>query len=487
MINARSWLGGCLLTSVLSLVACSSASAPEVHLATLERARPPAVHPWSTAARAQLKREIDAALAPVGGSPRNGFVVLADDRSVLYARNATVPRTPASTLKVVTAATALAILGPRYRFTTRMVALHPLAGHVLPDDLWLVGGGDPVLSSDDVHDGIAHLAAAGLRTIAGKAMIDASAFGGPAQNPHWAADDLNLDYAAGTSSLSLDGDVAIFSVQPQAFGSPAQVRLLPANRGVRMTGQIITSGSSAVTIDHQEGVNSFRLGGTIVPGAEQRFPIPMGDVPHFVGGVVDAMLHARGISTLGPSEVGLAPIGGVTLWLHRSPPLAEIVHHMLVVSDNHVAEQLLRLLGTTVHQSGTESAGIAVEHTFLARIGVSAAGMHTYDGSGLAPADRIAPLTLAEILADADARAGSPLVLGLPRVGIEGTVANHQLSAAAGRVRAKSGHIMGVDGLVGVVVTRHHGRVAFAFLANDADDGTVENAEDTILDAISRY
>ena len=47
---------------------------------------------------------------------------------------------PASTLKVVTTATALQVLGPDYVFETRLF----LKG----DDLVIVGGGDPMLSAE---------------------------------------------------------------------------------------------------------------------------------------------------------------------------------------------------------------------------------------------------------------------------------------------------------------------------------------------------
>lgn len=471
-----------LFIGALSVASCDQ-SMPSIIAAP---PRKPSI-PWTDAQRSALHREIDAGLAPVGASARNGFVVISADGVHLYDRNGEQPRAPASTLKVLTAATALAVFGPSHRFVTRIEAVHPVRDHSLTDNLWLVGGGDPILSSDDLRAGVKALSEGGLRRVDGSVVIDASAFVGPAQNPHWALDDLNLDYAAGSSSISLDEDIAVFSVRPTSIGAPASVRLTPTNSSARLIGSIMTGYGSDVHIDHQEGTNSFRLSGTIVPGAEQRFPIPMGDVPHFVGGVFDAMMRERGIAIRRGGNLGIAPLGARSLWVHRSPPLAEIVHHMLVVSDNHAAEQLLRLLATSARRSGTEATGITVERRFLNRIGATDAGLRIYDGSGLAPSDRIAPITLASVLADAVARPGSPLLLGLPRVGIEGTVAGHTLQAAAGRVRAKSGHISGVDGLVGVVHTRHHGFVPFAFIANDAEDATVEQAEDKVLDAISRY
>ena len=495
---ARAWPGHAIalvlsLTSIgLSLSACSGPVQPQTDLhadsavAAVARQYPA----WTQEERSRLIRDLDAEFASVEKSRDNGLVVLAADGSRLFDRNGEAPRTPASTLKVLTAATSLAIFGPAHRFTTRVSALHAPQAGTLNGNLWLIGGGDPVLTSDDLRAGAVALAHDGLRRIEGRVIVDASAFAGPEQNPHWAPDDLNLDYAAGTSALSLDEDVAIFAVRPTVVGAPAAVRLLPANPVALLHGQIITypaSGAPGVRIDHAQGQNSFTLSGGIASGEEQRFPIPIGDVARYVAGVFDALLARHGITSAGKAETGLAPIGAGTLWLHRSPPLRDIVHGMLIVSDNHVAEQLLRLIATTSGYSGTERSGIKAERAFLTRIGVSDAGLRIYDGSGLAPADRIAPLTIAAVLADAGARPGNPLVLGLPRVGVEGTVRGHTLTAAQGRVRAKSGHISGVDGLVGVVESRRHGPLAFAFIGNDVDDATIEDAEDKALDTLSNF
>ena len=210
------------------------------------------------------------------------------------------------------------------------------------------------------------------------------------------------------------------------------------------------------------------------------------DIEH-VGGVVDAVLHKYAITTAGPARVDAAPLGAQTLWAHRSPPLKDIAHHMLVVSDNHVAEQLLRTIAAAQGHRGVELQGIAVEAAFLSQLGVPDRGLRLYDGSGLSPGNRIAPRSLAAVIEDAQHVPGLPLIMGFPLVGIEGTVKGHTLRRALGRVRAKSGHITGVDGLAGVIQTKHHGTLAFAFITNDADDGTVEDAEDKIFDGFMQF
>jgi D-alanyl-D-alanine carboxypeptidase/D-alanyl-D-alanine-endopeptidase (penicillin-binding protein 4) len=108
----------------------------------------------------------------------------------------------------------------------------------------------------------------------------------------------------------------------------------------------------------------------------------------------------------------------------------------------------------------------------------------------LAPSDRIAPIVLAKLLsAEARGPNGDVFTRSLALAGVEGTVKSHDLHDALGRVRAKSGHIAGVNGLAGLVDTRHHGRVAFAIIVNDpnADAGDVYDETDRALDALSDF
>jgi D-alanyl-D-alanine carboxypeptidase/D-alanyl-D-alanine-endopeptidase (penicillin-binding protein 4) len=210
-------------------------------------------------------------------------------------------------------------------------------------------------------------------------------------------------------------------------------------------------------------------------------------MPTYAGRVTRALLAARGVTVRDGVRVGVAPLGGHILWRHRSEPLRDIVRQMLFVSNNHFAEQLLRAVGAE-RGVGTEQTGGAVERSLLARDGVPQAGLRIVDGSGLAPTDRIAPISIATFLARTAAQPiGATLLAALPRVGIEGTVRYRQLTDALGRAWAKSGHIENVNALVGYVQTRRHGRVAFAFMVNDprADDGPVDAGIDRALDVLA--
>jgi len=410
-----------------------------------------------------------------------------------------VPVAPASTLKLVVAAAALDALGPKHRFLTRFVAAAPPdADGTVHGDLWLVGGGDPSLASDDLRRGVGALVRAGVKRIDGTLLIDDTAFSGPEQNPRWDPDDLGYDYAAGTSAISLDDDTVEFDVTPDPAGGAARVRVVPDNEAIAFSGSIASGGGDTeLTIDRKPDAPSssesraeYVLDGHIAQGETQRYFKPVVGVPAYVGGAVAAMLAERGIGLAGGYGTGAAPAGAYVLWSHPSAPLDDLVREMLVDSNNHTAEQLLRVLGEGDGRPGSDASGIAFEKRELARLAVARERLQVYDGSGLAPSDRIMPETLAQLIARvSQGPYGDTFVRSLPRVGLEGTVKHHDLRDALGRTRAKSGHIEGVNGLAGTIVTRRHGRIAFAFIVNDprANADIVYQSEDRALDALSDF
>ena len=229
----------------------------------------------------------------------------------------------------------------------------------------------------------------------------ARAFSGPEVNAAWDPDDLQYGYAAGASALSLDEGTVEIHVVPTSPGAPARIEVRPPNDDVRILGGITTSYTTSLTIDRAPSRNTFTLGGTVAVGAEQSFWRPLIELPRYAAAVQRAALVARGIDVVGLGRVGVAPLSGVVLWQHRSPPLREILGQMLFESDNHDAEQLLRALGTRAAATGSALSGGTVEREVLRRLDVPDDGLRIVDGSGLAASDRIEPLSLATLLARA--------------------------------------------------------------------------------------
>ena len=479
--------------------ASASPSPPLAARAAVTAVPPTPAPPWSSADLDDLHRRLDAIF---GGDvfARGGAAAVVDADGVpLYDLRGARPMTPASTLKLVVAATALDAFGPQYRFATSFVALDtPDAQGLVRGPLWFVGGGDPLFTTQDLRAGIGALHRLGVRRVDGALLIDAGAFRGPERNPHWEPEDLDEGYAAATSAVSLDEDTVEFDVTPGAPGEAARVAIEPPNDAVDVRGSISTGYSTDVQIDRVEAPlragthyrNVFELSGSIAAGEEQKYWKPVLDMPAYVAGAIAALGRERGITFAGVSDLAPAPLAAQTLWLHHSLPLAAILTEMLVHSNNHSAEQLLRSVGEKVANVGTDASGIAAERTELRRLGVSPSEFTVYDGSGLAPADKVSPVALARLIAaELHGPNASVFVRALPRVGQEGTVIYHELTDARGRVRAKSGHLAQVNALAGVVATRRHGRVAFAFVVNDpsAQAAEVSVAQDSALDTLADF
>ena len=91
---------------------------------------------------------LQAALQPLLASvDDNRCFALAIDGQQVAAKNDTLPLSPASNLKILTAAVALDVLGPGFTYSTKVVGALGADG-VVQGDMYLVGGGDPVLASE---------------------------------------------------------------------------------------------------------------------------------------------------------------------------------------------------------------------------------------------------------------------------------------------------------------------------------------------------
>jgi D-alanyl-D-alanine carboxypeptidase/D-alanyl-D-alanine-endopeptidase (penicillin-binding protein 4) len=381
--------------------------------------------PWTNSQRLALTAALRGAFAPaLDGAASWSLAVVGPDGQMIYGDRSGDAVAPASVQKLIVAASALDALGPNYRYHTIFAAGEPIDDGVLGGNLWLAGSGDPSLQSSDVRNGIAVLLRSGLRRIDGTVAIDASAMSGPAYNPHWDAEDAGQDYAPPTSGISLDGD----TVESDDGGQPVWT--------------------------------------------------PMQDVEHYVAGQTQTMLRARGIGVSTSPSLGAAPLATVVLWNHKSAPLSVLETHMLFVSDNHYAEQLLRTVGEEVTGESSDDGGVDAERLFLTRLGVPSPHLRLLDGSGLSRNNRVAAITVARLLV-----AEEPLLYGLlPRGGRDGTLADYDFTTALGRVRAKSGHLSNVSSLAGYASTLHHGRLAFAFLI----DGSPADPDASIVRAVDR-
>jgi serine-type D-Ala-D-Ala carboxypeptidase/endopeptidase (penicillin-binding protein 4) len=392
---------------------------------------------------AALAAQVDAALAdPALGGRLAVSVVDVATREVLLERDAGALLLPASTAKIVTAVAALTSLDPQERLTTRV-----LAGPE-PGDVVLVGGGDPVLARDaatarSAQDARLDLLAARVGAVLGptplaRVLVDDTLYSGPAQGPGWRPTYVSAGNVAPVTALMVDAG-----------------RVRP-DRNARHADPALAAGAALAEL--------------LRPGA--------------------AVLR------------GTAPAGAAELAAVQGPAVASLVERMLSTSDNDLAESLARQValaeGLPASFDGVARALSASAARVLEPAGVGADAVRLVDGSGLSRDNLLAPGALPRLLAAVSADspgpgaqqlgALSPVLTGLPVAGFDGTLSERYRTGpaalGAGVVRAKTGTLMGLSALSGVVRTADGRLLAFALTADAVPADRVVAAE-TALDRLA--
>ncbi|MER8185006.1 D-alanyl-D-alanine carboxypeptidase/D-alanyl-D-alanine-endopeptidase [Kitasatospora sp. NPDC094015] len=392
---------------------------------------------------------------------------------------------PASTQKTVTAAAALDLLGPDHRFRTDVLAAGTRSGATLDGDLVLLGGGDPTLLPADLDGLAAEVADSGVRSVTGGLVADATRYDDVPLGPNWAWDDQAAYYSPQISALTLTtdedydpGTVRLTVTPGSGAGRPATVRVTPAEAPVHVTGQIRTGpagGERAVDVARRPGGNELVVSGSVPAGAEPGDEWIAVDRPALLAATVFATALARhGVTLAGPVTEGPAPRGAGALASHDSAPLSTLMIPFLKLSNNGIAEHLVKEIGKVRADEGSWAAGTDQVRAFLHGSGLEDGDARQVDGSGLSRHNLLSARRLAALLQFARRQSWfTPWYEALPVAGdtqrmVGGTLTNRlRGTVAEGRVHAKTGSMTGVDALTGYLERPGAGPLAFTVLVNN--------------------
>jgi D-alanyl-D-alanine carboxypeptidase/D-alanyl-D-alanine-endopeptidase (penicillin-binding protein 4) len=368
-------------------------------------------------------------VADAASDPRlmslKGHVMNAATGEVLFSREGDVPNRTGSVLKVLTASAAIAVLGPDYRLSTRVVE------GATPSSIVLVGGGDPTLSASS--SGSVYAGAPKIADLAAKAkaahdakypgtpitevVLDAS-YWNPAGkwDPIWKRTEQTIGYHSEVTALMVDGDRA----DPAAVTSP------------RSTDPVGRAGSAFAAA---------------------------------LGGSPKVSLGTASSSTV------LAEV--------QSQPVSALIEFMLLTSDNTLAENLARVVSVRSSMGGSAASLQQAIPAALETFDLNADALVIKDGSGLSEANGVPPAFVAQLMVKVMNGEGnlSAVYNALPVAGETGSLASRFTGAnavATGSVIAKTGWIDTAYTLGGVVHAADGTALTFAFYA--IGDGITDGA-----------
>ncbi len=380
-------------------------------------------------------------------------VAVSVDGEPVASRNADLPVIPASTQKLLVAAVALDRLGEGFRYTTSVVADAAPTDGAVAGDIFLVGGGDPLLSSDWYPtsnlerypvtsptrlEGLADaVVAAGVTAVTGDVVGDASRYDDEYFAPGWGPGVAGLE--AGPYDALMANDSRVLG-DPLKSGDPAQ-------------------------------------------GAAREFL---------------RMLEERGVDVSGSATTGGAPETAAPIASIQSAPLTDVVAEMLGNSDNNTAELIVKELGFDDAGAGTREAGLAGVERTLAGWAVGTEPLSLVDGSGLSPDNRVTCTALLAVLARSDA--DGPIGSALPVAGQTGTLSDVFVDhPIAGRLLGKTGTLNNppfntdppaVKALAGYVTVDGGSAVEYALVLNGptiSDQSEYRPVWNSLADALESY
>lgn len=194
------------------------------------------------------------------------------------------------------------------------------------------------------------------------------------------------------------------------------------------------------------------------------------------------LLVEAGLEVTGTLSEGVAPEDVPSVEIH-SEPLAEIVRHTLLISDNTTAELLAHLVALSRGEETTPvGAAAAVEaeiRDLAAEIGVpdtDLAALELHDGSGLSRQNRVPPALFSAVLAEVasgEVPRLEQILFDVPIAGLSGTLADRfhadGTEDASGLVRGKTGYLGGAATLAGVAVLPDGRTVGYSIVVHGFD------------------
>src|SRR5690625_4297473 len=451
---------------------------------------------WKQAIDDYIRHESKLAGALVGLSVR-----CATTQEKRYERMGDQRLQPASNMKLVTGAAALAVLGEDHRFSTELWTDGTIVASQLVGHLYIRGKGDPTLQYDDFRKMCNDLKGMGITHIQGDIIGDDTWYDKVRLSPDLIWSDEHFYYGAQVSALTVspdadyDAGTVIVDVRPgKQVGDQPIVNLSPQTdyMSIRIEATTTRAGVEAdLVIKREHGRNMIVIEGTIpVEAKPSKEWIAVWEPTAYVLDLFRTCLQAEGITWTGTVKSGQLPQQANRLVVRASPPLSEWLIPFMKLSDNGHAEVLDKHMGVVMGGQGSWESGIAAVQEALLIIGLETDSLTLRDGSGISHLNLISPHQITFLLAQIQREKWfSTFLHSLPSSGsrerlVGGTLIDRMEGLS---VQAKTGTLIGVSTLSGYVDTKNEGRFIFSIMLNHLINEDVgPDIEDQLVQMIAQ-
>jgi serine-type D-Ala-D-Ala carboxypeptidase/endopeptidase (penicillin-binding protein 4) len=330
--------------------------------------------------------------------------------SKLLELNSATPRAPASTMKVLPTWAALDLLGPAYAWKTRALADAPVAMGVLKGNLYLQGGGDPLLTIERWWRFVNDLRQTGLRVIEGDIAVDQTRFTASDERPEDFDGKFWRTYNVLPDALLVNWQSSDFTIRPSDDGNGIDLSIQPFPEGLVVENRVTLASGRCVGRNNQVSysIEPARPDRVVVTGrlsascGPQSQRLAIMDPAQYAYGTFVTLWRQAGGQFRGGMLRAPTPPSARLLLTHESEPLSEIVRVTNKYSSNMMARSLV--LAIAAEMNGTPATPAAGEETIVGWLktrGLELPELVIGNGSGLSREARISADSMAKVLVGA--------------------------------------------------------------------------------------
>lgn len=416
-----------------------------------------------------LSAKIDALIDQKAPHATVGVVVQnAQTGQVIYSRNATKLLSPASSMKLFTAAAALYQLPPTYQFVTTLAQKD--------QNLYLTFRGAPDLTTADLNNLLANLQRLGTNKIQGDIVLDISRFQPPYYSAGVSYDDLGWYYSAPETAVILNENAVNYDfISAKNMGMPIAIKPKTSDQILTLINQVKTVSLDqekyhcALHIDTQ-AQNTVRLFGCLgKTDTPKQMQLAVPDPLFLAKQMITAYLKKNNIILQGHINIGHTPSDAKIIAQIRSKNLNQLLAHMLKNSDNLYANSISRTLAYALTGEGSnKQAAFALKKILSQHTHLDMTQMEIADGIGTRY-NLTTPQQIVTLLTDIyrDKKLQPIFFQALPQSGISGSLQNRMKTSPLNKlVLAKTGTMHDISSLSGYLLKQNASPLAFSIIVN---------------------
>ena len=410
---------------------------------------------------------------------------------VLYQRNSNKLLSPASNIKMFTAAAALYHFGPDDHYTTSLSQDK--------NNVYLTFSGSPSLTANDLKQLINKLHLSGTKTITGNIVLDTTQFKPPYHAAGASYDDLGWYFEAPSTAVIINGNAVDYDfISAKELGKRIQIKQKSTDKVLTLINEVQTVSKAqekdhcTLTIEIRPN-NTLRLYGCLSQEERPRnMQLSVPDPNLYAKQIIKSALKDNQILLKGNVVEGNKPARANPIASHQSDNLTKLITHMLEESDNLYADSLTKHLAVSLTGQGTYKQGaFAIKKILAEHSHMDMHQLELADGQG-SRYNLVTPKQMVIFLTDLyrDEKI-KPIFLGaLPRMGVSGTLKDRMKnSSLENHVLAKTGSMHDISALSGYLMMPTGRTVVFSIISNGINGNLAKakKLEDEILLAASLH